>query len=714
MGLLFLGTSLSWEEGKKHADYIREHGITQFLNVWRKLKDREGDTLLWGDEIEYMVVSYDNENKNARLSLRQSEILAKLKDVVLDLCNGCPTSADTVPTFHPEYGRYMLESTPGAPYNGTVSNLLQVERNMRYRRKLAKAYLLPHEVPMTITSFPRLGVREVFTDPPTDPAGATSSHSLFLPEEITNPHARFPTLTANIRRRRGSKVAINVPIYFDTNTPKPFIDPTIPWDRDIYPEDHEARDGAAKPDHIYLDAMGFGMGCCCLQITFQACNVDEARTVYDALVPVAPILMALTAAAPAYRGYLSDVDCRWDIISGSVDDRTEEERGLKPLKNNKYVIPKSRYGSVDMYLSQDFNNRPEYNDVSVLVDDKVYQRLRENNIDDLLAKHVAHLFIRDPLVVFSEAIELDDTQSTDHFESLQSTNWQSLRFKPPPANSAIGWRVEFRTMEVQPTDFENAAFSVFVVLLSRAILSFGLNFYIPISRVDENMARAQRRDAARAEKFWFRKWVWPRAGPPSVSHLNGHINGHSNGHANGHSNGHNGHMNGHANGHTNGHSNGHANGHSHGASTTNDRSPPLSADQSRCPSPKFPEFMPIEEEYEEMTMDEIINGKGTFPGLLGVVNAYLDSLNVEFTAKLKLKKYLDLIKRRADGSLQTPATWIRNFIRSHPSYKFDSVVSQEINYDLINAMDQIERGEREVPELLPTYYAGSKFDDGCL
>ena len=38
-------------------------------------------------------------------------------------------------------------------------------------------------------------------------------------------------------------------------------------------------------------------------------------------------------------------------------------------------------------------------------------------------------------------------------------------------------------MEVQMTDFENAAFSVFVVLLSRAILSFNLNFYIPISKV---------------------------------------------------------------------------------------------------------------------------------------------------------------------------------------------------------------------------------------
>ena len=33
-------------------------------------------------------------------------------------------------------------------------------------------------------------------------------------------------------------------------------------------------------------------------------------------------------------------------------------------------------------------------------------------------------------------------------QNLQSTNWQTMRFKPPPLNSKIGWRVEFRPMEV--------------------------------------------------------------------------------------------------------------------------------------------------------------------------------------------------------------------------------------------------------------------------
>jgi len=58
------------------------------------------------------------------------------------------------------------------------------------------------------------------------------------------------------------------------------------------------------------------------------------------------------------------------------------------------------------------------------------------------------------------------------------------------------------------TDFENAAFAVFVVLLTRAVLSLNLNFYMPISKVDENMQRAQHRDALQTEKFYFRKDIF--------------------------------------------------------------------------------------------------------------------------------------------------------------------------------------------------------------
>ncbi|KAF8348383.1 glutamate-cysteine ligase catalytic subunit [Amanita rubescens] len=674
MGLLSLGTPLSWEEAKKHADHVRWHGVTQFLHTWNRYKDRRGFELLWGDEIEYMVVVFDEENKNAKVSLRQQEILDKLSSIVNDINADCPKHI-SVPTFHPEYGRYMLESTPGSPYTGSIADLLSVEANMRYRRNLARKHLKPNEVPMSFTSFPRLGVPGQFTEPHYDPSDAVSSHSLFLPEEIANPHARFPTLTANIRRRRGSKVAINLPIFFDKNTPRPFIDPTIPWDRSVYTEDLEAKGGAALPDHIYMDAMGFGMGCCCLQLTFQACDVSDARRLYDGLIPIGPIMLALTAASPIWRGYLADVDCRWNVIAGSVDDRTVEERGLKPLQNNRFKIPKSRYDSVDLYISNDWLNRPEYNDTDPPYDKDIFNRLTENGIDDLLAKHISHLFIRDPLVIFSELIDQDDTSSSDHFENLQSTNWQTMRFKPPPAGSEIGWRVEFRSMEVQMTDFENAAFALFVVLLSRAILSFSLTFYIPISKVDENMQRAQLRDCCSISE----------SSSGSVSPIE---------------------------------------------SIPRKKERKLRNCFPPIPIPEngFLEHrQSVEQEYEEMTLDEIMNGRCSqhvaaqdvdqqygfqgddFPGLIGLVHAYIDTLDVGIEEMAKIKQYLDVIRLRSKGELQTPATWIRDFVRSHPSYKFDSVVSQEINYDLLKA-----HGTRREPSLLPCDYTGSAHDKGSI
>jgi glutamate--cysteine ligase catalytic subunit len=44
--------------------------------------------------------------------------------------------------------------------------------------------------------------------------------------------------------------------------------------------------------------------------------------------------MALSANTPIFRGYLADVDVRWNVISASVDDRTPEERGLE-VKTDK-------------------------------------------------------------------------------------------------------------------------------------------------------------------------------------------------------------------------------------------------------------------------------------------------------------------------------------------------------------------------------------------
>jgi glutamate--cysteine ligase catalytic subunit len=205
---------------------------------------------------------------------------------------------------------------------------------------------------------------------------------------------------------------------------------------------------------IHMDAMAFGMGCCCLQITFQAQDVEESRFIYDQLAVLAPIMMALTASTPILKGRIADTDCRWGIISESVDDRTFAERGREDSNaphehlnaNGERRIYKSRYDSIStyiyqgaLYLEDEYNTMKKsglanrvlniYNDIPVPIDEDSYQQLRKAGIDPALAQHVAHLFIRDPLVVFAGSVEeIDDETQTEHWESIQSTNWYVDRY----------------------------------------------------------------------------------------------------------------------------------------------------------------------------------------------------------------------------------------------------------------------------------------------
>ena len=51
------------------------------------------------------------------------------------------------------------------------------------------------------------------------------------------------------------------------------------------------------------------------------------------------------------------------------------------------------------------------------------------------------------------------------------------------------------------------------------------------------------------------------------------------------------------------------------------------------------------------------------------------------------------------GELMSTAAWVRQFLVSHPHYKQDSVVTEEMNYDLIKRMQEISEGVAPCPEL---------------
>ncbi|TYZ59726.1 hypothetical protein PybrP1_006638 [[Pythium] brassicae (nom. inval.)] len=720
MGLLVEGSPLDWDDALDWLAYVRAHGIDQFLHTYRRVKDIEGDVLKWGDELEYGVFKLDARTRVPRLSLRGAEILAQLQAKEAKYTGGDAESGGCA--WVPEYGAWMIEGTPRVPYGGFTSDLRKVEPNMRLRRARLLELLHEDEIAPTVTAFPMMGVQD-FTVPATEPLGPVALSS-YVSDAVINPHPRFATLTRNIRKRRTRKVDIRVPLFKDVYTKAMLLEEKATWNAEKSRPKYESKralsddesastgtdESAASPTHggdagaalpkspsaealdafaddaalpsrrkisishsveqaepypgfIHMDCMAFGMGMCCLQVTFQAQNIGESRHLYDHLGVLSPILLALTAATPILKGRLADTDVRWATISAAVDDRTPQELGVAPAPTDadaraKYAkmagggvkrLPKSRYEGISTYIcnhkhgADPHTSTDKYNDVDVPYDEASFATLTAGGVDRLLALHIAHLFIRDPLVIYEQRLHLDNTSETDHFENIQSTNWQTVRWKPPPppapasadgaATPHIGWRTEFRSMEIQLTDFENAAFSVFVALLSRVILTFDLNLYIPLSRVNENMEAAHRVDAVLDEKFYFRCHL----APPEVGDC--------------------------------------------GASPC-----ALHEDPDRC---------------EPMTIAEIMLGKGTyFTGLIPIVYAYLDYIECDDATRKVVSQYLCLIAKRASGELPTAATWMRRFVRAHPDYAHDSVVSSSIAYDLLRECQDIGEGLKQCPELL--------------
>mmetsp|Transcript_43119 Transcript_43119/g.57048 ORF Transcript_43119/g.57048 Transcript_43119/m.57048 type:complete len:353 (+) Transcript_43119:1160-2218(+) len=338
---------------------------------------------------------------------------------------------------------------------------------------------------------------------------------------------------------------------------------------------------------IHMDAMHFGMGSSCLQITYEAQNVHHARFLYDMFIPWTPIMSVLSASTPLLKGQVSDHDFRWEVIEQSVDCRTDIERD----PSSEHFIPKSRYSTVSRYISnheyvKDFHNDLHFRKLCP----EVRQALQKHGLDDRLSDHITSLFVRSPIPVYekelvfpccqassahimeglkmveprtednkSEEEQKSDDRSTNkgeevtsnsslsqlakedqklaqlcsawflkcppiagnqHFENLQSTNWNSLRFKNPPTeDSNIGWRVEFRPMDIALTDFENSALTIAVGMIANVVNTFDLDFVLPISLVDENMKRAHNRDGLLNTKFWWKVPVGEDANVTRVAPL---------------------------------------------------------------------------------------------------------------------------------------------------------------------------------------------------
>jgi hypothetical protein len=77
---------------------------------------------------------------------------------------------------------------------------------------------------------------------------------------------------------------------------------------------------------------------------------------------------------------------------------------------------KSRYSSVSRFIGkaespEELVALNQLNDIDANIDEEAYKMLIDGGFDESLASHIAHLFVRDPLVIFDDAVVLDDTQA---------------------------------------------------------------------------------------------------------------------------------------------------------------------------------------------------------------------------------------------------------------------------------------------------------------
>ena len=221
-----------------------------------------------------------------------------------------------------------------------------------------------------------------------------------------------------------------------------------------------------------------------------------------------------------------------------------------------------------------------------------------------------------------------------HFENINSSNWNSLRFKlPRPADKEHSYKIEIRTCDLQLTPFENTSIIHFIINLYNIILKNNSNFIIPITKVDKNFENAYCNDAINTQKFWWR------------------INCFNN--------------------------------------------IDLNKDN-------FDYIKDEKENIKLLTINEILNGvkEYNYPGLIPAIKKEINNNpNYDENARQNLLKFANHMEKKAKGEIWTDAKYIRKFISEHPKYNKDSIITEEINYDLINHLLEIQNGNLKPKEL---------------
>jgi len=634
-----LGKTIVYEKSAKERLIIKRHAKEFVLN-WKirnrsNIDQKELKEPLFGYEVEVQYVSFDDKNKKIKIDL-EGEVKIKQHEN--------EETKNSNFSYQLEYGRWMIEVITNNPFK--FSEIYKVEESLNDLIKDFNTYLGNRNY-LFISVFPMLGVGDFYKEIDIDSQDENNfvvdrdyekyiresrknnpySNSDYTNDIVITCHPRFEVFTQHTRRRTGKKQLGLIPIYQDklTNT--------------IQDEKF--------PGFIHLDSFTSGMGNGCLQVTFGIESFYEAIYCYDQLIPLTSILLALTGSSSIVKGKLSGWDNRFNILTQLCDDRTDDEKN----PDSKNYLYKSRYSNVYSYISDHEYVKDHHNNYPKMsVDEEFVSKMKNKGFPNRFSEFIAQLFVREPMIVFEKLVEIENKDDPSHFLNLMTTNWNSLRFKPPlEKDGDLYYKVEVRPCDLQLTSFENSSIVTFILLYTRLILNYDVNFIIPMDKNDINFSVGHLNDAVHKEKFYWR---------------------------------------------------------TNGVNKTNYKSPDhISFDYQKTKNPLPEGYEDSDKDnlnIEKLLVHEILGGKGDYPGLIPLMKEYI-SENYDKERHNFLYNQLDFLYERAKGNLLTNAQYIRKFVKEHKLYNNDSVVTSEIAYDLANHIIDIQQSKVAPIEIYGNY-----------
>ena len=152
--------------------------------------------------------------------------------------------------------------------------------------------------------------------------GDESSDALI--DHFISPQPKYRTLLRSVRFRQNRDVDVLVSVCPNKNT-QSSLEAISNGVR--VQDQHTGNDPSSSKISIPLNPIVCLPHVISLQVTMQLQNLSEARKLHDQMIPLAPIMLALTAATTIWNGILADTDIRWNYMSACLDDRTMEEIG---------------------------------------------------------------------------------------------------------------------------------------------------------------------------------------------------------------------------------------------------------------------------------------------------------------------------------------------------------------------------------------------------